>query len=97
LDELASHIPPGVPLLATDPFAAKLSDREFISLPFAWINLSQQDWLKVDQSRAEWIITGDPDNLKAGMTGLNSIRPWKIVAEGCKFFVAKRAEAPQSP
>lgn len=82
--KLEKLIPPHVPLIATDPFSARLSHRYWIMSP----NRS------VDQTIASWMIAKDPELLNTiGLEGLHPARPWRFVQRACGYYVATRDAA----
>ncbi len=82
LTELVSIVPPDAAVLATDPVAARLSGRAWISLPFRWIHLSEDEWSRIDQSQAKWLVSGAIKH--------RADASWKVIKEGCGLYVASR-------
>jgi len=97
LDDMLAAVPPGVPLIATDPLAIRLAKREWITMPIKWIHLNQADWNKVDLTRAECLVSLDKTQLDLGMRGRFAPRPWTIVKEGCGLYIAVRPPGVPAP
>lgn len=93
LDSLLIEVPPEVPLIASDPFSARLAQRHWITGPEKWIQLSESEWKKVDLTLAHWLIVDQGTfhkNERIGQQGRNRVGPWRIVAQRCGFVVATR-------